>query len=93
MTIEEVWMYENRHDLKNRYRAGTFVAVYDWAVIEWGDDAGAVRQRAEARIGDAGVCWARFFRSARRSNRDDADGLERAYGEVSRVSRTMRGGW
>jgi hypothetical protein len=52
VTIEEEWIYHNRRELQNRYGAGTFVAVYDWAVIDWGDDAEAVRLRAEEKIGD-----------------------------------------
>ena len=53
MSREEEWIYDRRRELQHPYGAGTFVAVYDWAVIDWGDDADAVRQRAEAAIGDA----------------------------------------
>jgi hypothetical protein len=52
MLIEEEWIYRRRGELQCRYGAGTFVAVYDWAVIDWGDDPDAVRQRAEETIGD-----------------------------------------
>jgi hypothetical protein len=52
VTIQEEWMYQNRYELQHRYGAGTFVAVFDWAVIDWGTDPDAVRQRAETTISD-----------------------------------------
>lgn len=52
MTIEEEWMYHHRYELQTRHGAGTYVAVYDWAVIDWGDDPDAVRARAEATVCD-----------------------------------------
>jgi hypothetical protein len=48
--VHEAWLI--RGDLRRIYGAGTFVAVYDNAVIDWGDDRDLVRERAENAIGE-----------------------------------------
>jgi hypothetical protein len=50
MTIEDESLYLGRGELQRRYGAGTYVAVYDWAIIEWGDKADRVRTRAEILV-------------------------------------------
>jgi hypothetical protein len=50
--FEEAWLYQNRDNLSRRYGVGTFVAVYDGAVIDWGADAQEVRERAQKAVGE-----------------------------------------
>jgi hypothetical protein len=51
-TYDEVWTYYQRNPLRERYGVGTFVAVIDGAVIEWGPDREEVRERAERLMGE-----------------------------------------
>jgi len=50
--LAEAWVRYQRQQLTRRYGLGTFVAVYDNAVIDWGQDEESVRQRAEKAIGE-----------------------------------------
>ena len=48
--FDEIWLLRERDALSRRYGVGTFVAVYQGAVIEWGSDENFVRDRAEQRV-------------------------------------------
>jgi hypothetical protein len=50
--VDEAWLRYYREDLSRRYGPGTVVAVYDGAVIDWGDDIEHVRSRAEVAFGE-----------------------------------------
>lgn len=52
-TFDAVWAHYERDSLRERYGVGTYVAVIDAAVIEWGPDAAEVRQRAEHLMGES----------------------------------------
>lgn len=49
---EEAWVQCESRSLAQRYGVGTFVAVFDAAVIDWGPIADDVRERAEKVIGE-----------------------------------------
>jgi hypothetical protein len=52
VTIEEEWLYRGRGEFQKRYGVETYVAVYDWAIIDWGHNSDEVRLRAEMLVGD-----------------------------------------
>ena len=52
-SVEAHWIWQNRSQLQRIYGAGTFLAVFDYAVIDWGDDADAVKARAQALMRDS----------------------------------------
>jgi hypothetical protein len=52
ISFDELWVSRHRERLQRQYGAGTVVAVYEGAVIDWGDDEDAVRERAERILGE-----------------------------------------
>ncbi len=51
-SFDELWVSRQRERLQRQYGAGTFIAVYEGAVIDWGDEETAVRARAERLLGE-----------------------------------------
>ena len=47
-----LWIEKNRGLLQRHYGVGTYVAVYDRAVIDWGGDQDTVRDRATQLVGE-----------------------------------------
>jgi hypothetical protein len=52
VAFDAVWTHYERASLSRRYRVGTFVAVIDEAVIEWGPDEDEVRERGGLPMGE-----------------------------------------